>query len=273
MPTVHPDILSGTRGRKTAEGWELERVFVVEGVTGDGNAKVVNAVDEIDIPIGAGHPAKSTAYLRSIIPERVDGDKVQLRYLYNTVSRDPANPDGDQTNITYDSSVTQRETEKDINGNRIHLEYNYDFDNVSDIVLWFGDENNAPEGICTANEPVQIDAPQHTVNIVKRLLYSPAGFGEAYVGTVNASQWKTYPARTLKCTNIRGVSTDDGLTFITTFSFQYNPDTWDQHVTWTFPNGKKPTEAQIAEQIRNNNTKSYRIYRLYSERNFGSLPL
>ena len=79
------NIMDGLTAQKTAQGLEIDSIIIVRGLTGTGEEKLLNAMDESGIPIiGTGHPNRPTARLKSITPTPIDSDTVKLTLHYSS---------------------------------------------------------------------------------------------------------------------------------------------------------------------------------------------
>ncbi len=63
----------------------------------------------------------------------------------------------------------------------------------------------------------------------------------SYAGLVNSAAWRGYPPRTWLCLPITG-STRDGVWYRNTYSFAYNPETWDQYAVFKNVDGSIPPD-------------------------------
>ncbi len=61
----------------------------------------------------------------------------------------------------------------------------------------------------------------------------------SYAGLVNSVAWRNYPPRTWLCLPITG-GTQDGVWYRNTYSFSYNPQTWDQYAVFKNVDGTIP---------------------------------
>jgi hypothetical protein len=67
----------------------------------------------------------------------------------------------------------------------------------------------------------------------------PEALTLAYAGLVNSAVWRNYPPRTWLCLPITG-STHDGAWYRNTYSFAYNPETWDEYAVFRNVDGRIP---------------------------------
>jgi hypothetical protein len=244
MAVKYTDLIDGNSGKKTIDGWELTRTAVVTGVTGTGHAKILNAAAELP-DINAAHPSLSTCYLREIIPESVGSDTVKFRLIYSVPTPPRFQPQLDT--IEVGGTLSQVQTNKDREGNIISVSYTY----PSDYKL---DENLAGKTVQTSSLVGKL-APEHTITYSNLLFYNPQGLSENFVGTVNNGPWILAPsaaAGTWLCTGIVGRSNDGGLSYATTYTFQYRADTWKAVVVFIDPNtGVPPDDLVVDTGIKN----------------------
>lgn len=74
----------------------------------------------------------------------------------------------------------------------------------------------------------------------------PESLTVQYAGLVNAALWRNYPPRTWLCLPVSG-STQDGIWYRNTYSFSYNPQTWDEYAVFKNVDGTVP--SAIASSI------------------------
>jgi hypothetical protein len=104
---------------------------------------------------------------------------------------------------------------------------------------------------------VPILKPESNLTITKLLNFDPSDLADAYVGKLNAAGWNlkpTAPQGSWLCTGIVGISSDGGLTYPTTFSFQKktiigndyfsgNLEGWDVIAYYRGENGLPPEDC------------------------------
>jgi hypothetical protein len=267
MATVIEDLLDGHGARLTTDGYEFDRIAIVTGLTGDGHSRVCNAINDAGMPdIGDAHPAVATCLLRSIEFMEMGLDMVKLRLHY--AQKDPTSQSGfTDDSIQSGASVIQEQTNKDINGEEIVLNYTYPATyQRSPHEEEIGEETEAPP----QNPFVGKLVPQYTKSIQKLRDYDPDSEAMTYVGKINSSTWKSGAAKTWMCTGIVGDSVDGGENYRVTYSFQYNPRTWVGEVVFIRDDGKAPTDRD------ENSERSIDLgnpIELYETANFDSLGL
>jgi hypothetical protein len=69
--------------------------------------------------------------------------------------------------------------------------------------------------------------PQAQLTYIRGEGVNPESIATAYLGAVNSSTWRGYPARTWMFTDVEGESDTLGLTWMNRYTFSYNPLTWD----------------------------------------------
>lgn len=258
MATVEFDKMNGSNATLAATGWEAERIAFVYGVTGDGDEKLYNAVTDPAMPsIGDEHPAIQGCLLSRIKPEAIDTTTVKCTLEYRTVNGNWIPSTETPTQIEVGAGLAQKETNKDINGNDLVVSYTY---TEPQRARWGIQETEA----VNQGGRISVLRPEVTLSVVKKLAYSPESQAISYVGKTNISSWRGYPANTWLCTNITGRSSDGGVTYDATYSFQYRASGWDETYVFILPDGNPPdvTDANSSK------TSSF-----YSRINFGELGL
>ncbi len=239
MAVTYNDLIEGNTGKKTLDGWELNRMAVVTGVTGDGHAKIINAAAELP-GINTAHPSLSTCLLREIIPESIDSNTVKFRLIYSQAT--PARFQPQLNTIEVGGTLSQVQTNKDRDGNVISVSYEY----PSSYKL---DPNLQGKTVQTSSLVGKL-APEHTITFSRIEYSNPSPIAKGYVGTVNSMEWELDPGAapgTWLCTGIVGRSNDGGITFVVTYTFQYRPDTWSTVVQFIDPNTGVPPDDLIED--------------------------
>lgn len=95
-------------------------------------------------------------------------------------------------------------------------------------------------------------ANKSTRTYTVRLLYDPTPLNDAFTGRTNSATWKGYAAGVALCMGIRGKSDDGGFSYLTDFSFAFDPaDKWMVAARWVEPHSGRPpklTPGQVAGQ-------------------------
>lgn len=277
MTTVNYDMIQGASGTQDSKGWiRRERVAIVEGVTGVGDAKLDNAIAALTESIGDAHPTISGLYLREFTPEALSTTTVRVRMLYSRLDRVSENePPTDVGIVEIGGSLSQVETNKDHEDNLVELTYTYQ--DEEEYVQHHGEVPTDANGDAlitfpythTVSEPFSRLAPQYTLTVNLTQSTSPGSLASTYVGKVNNATYRGGAAQTWLCTSITGTSRDGGETYNCRFEFEYNPDTWNKELMYTFPrSGKFPDATQLASN--GNASKSVQIYPAV---NFSGLPV
>ena len=257
---VKLDLVEGHSVKKTTKGWEVDRIAIVTGMSGDGDARVINAMTVTGMPeILDVHPVESSVFLKEITLIELTNAEVKFKLTYRPPSTGSSSfvPDS----LEVGASVQQTETNKDKNDTEMHTSYIYKAGTKRsrhDTPLLVDD----PPVIAGAKVPIFL--PQNTYSIQKLESSSPKTKAMNYVGKINSSEFDGYPAKSLMCMAIVGRSNDGGSNYNVTYRFQYKANTWVQEVIFIKDDGKPayPTDA--------NSKKNYDIY---DEINFNSLGL
>jgi len=242
---THIDIIDGSRGRESRNGWEeVERVATVTGCTGSGQAKLANALSASGMPgIGSGHPAFANLALEERAPEAIGTDTVKVRLIYRR--SDPPSDPASGT-IEVGASLNQQQTDRDYAGDLITVTH-------ADIVQG---------GI------VNVLRPQVTITRTRKELSSPGAKAKTYVGKLNSGAWSLDPgasARQWLCTGITGRSDDNGASYEVTYTFQYDENAWWEKVVWIDPaTGRPPNPLDATGE---------KTVQLYDEVDFSQLQL
>jgi len=222
-------------------GWVAERVATVSGVEGDGHARLVNAVQHVDMPrMQSRHPTITWLRLEEKVPRAIAPDVVEVRLIYRPSS--PAS--GEDTLIAVGGSVSQVETNMDFNGDALFVE----------------------RGLTSKPEKqgvfVSVLRPEHTVTFTRTESSDPAAKSKVFVGKVNSSDWRGEPMGAWLCTELSGTSQDSGVSFVVTYGFAFRPIAgqnevgWDVTAVWIDP----VTGGPLPEPERGRELKRFRVY-------------
>ncbi len=248
------DLLAGAKAKQTRDGWTATRLAMVRGVTGSGSAKVFNAVMELftaeNITIGTPHPDIAGIEVDSIDPVAVTTSDINLRIEYAVPKRE----DSEELLIESGANSVQVQTNVDINGDLLEVEY-----------------PNAPPDEQIKVMLISVGRAHPIRTYTRRENFDPSDLADTYVDTVNANAIFGQPPKEWRCTSILGRSNDGGQTFETTYSFErkknpFNPP-WEETISWTdAATSTVPDDAfDFPESIRQ--------YEVYEARDWSELNL
>jgi len=248
MSSIHIDLVEGNLARETAEyGKEFDRIAIIEGLTGDADAKIYNAFSDLDsggYTMGAAHPELSSAKIRERIVESIDKDKVRVRLVYRQYAGGYGQTQTDTEEVG--ATVQQQETNLDKNGNVIHIAH-----------------NDTDYGKTTTKY-----VPKVTFQVTKEEGTSPIATAASYVGKINSNNGWQVSGDQYKwlCTGIIGRSNDGGSTYLVTYSFEYDPDNWRQTLF-------HPDEITGEIDPESTDGDGFETWDVYDTANFGALGL
>ncbi len=250
MATMHMDFIHGNpRGERDEKGWfMIERIARVTGLTGSGPDQLRTAMFVYGLPdFGSEHPTMAGMFVVRFIPKLTTKGVVDLRIVYERRA-EPDSPD--YAEIIVGSSIRQKETSLDIDGNTILGTY-------------------TPTGGAAENFAVTLSVfePHTTIRYSRREEGSPGKKSLEYTGSVNSGTWsldKDCAPRTWMCMGIAGSSRDGGKTYDVVYEFEYDPFTWSEEGIYRDSTGRKPNDVTPA-----NGT----VRREYPIANFDSLKL
>jgi hypothetical protein len=265
MATVKRDLLEGTRSSRDMLGLkEMDRIIIVGDISSTSfEAKELEAVSAAGLMPGDPHPNVDYIYLQNIEAQSLSNDVMKLVCQYSRITYSLERFDDDA--IEVGASLVSQELSLDKDGNEMTVQYKYPVGyqaNPQDTPLIATD-------YAVLNYDIQ---PVFTTKMIPQLVWSknkiehvsPEDEAAEYVGFVNSSSWRGYPARTWLCTRISGRSTDKGRHYNTIKEFQYNPDMWDLTATYIRSNGKA---------VPSPDADARKTFKIYGEKNFNSISL
>lgn len=211
---VVEDTASGGSLQESKDGFACTRRFIIHGIP-DGVDPSYTAMLEGKVPKRLDpHPSVPFIFCDSRNAQAVDGSKgiieVMCSYKRLTRASERGASGKSKPQIEIGSSVVTVSTNKDKEGAAMECTRRSNSDT-------------------TTNQPVlaQIQVPQTTLRATRKEEKSPHRKSIDNVGKVNSAPIFEGDERTWLCTRIEGRSDDGGESFIVTYEFQYNPDTWD----------------------------------------------
>lgn len=205
---VKIDIKKSARINYGANGYRVERVAVISGVTGNVDAQLYNALNDASMPdVGDVHPVISSIHLQEISVEPMGGGNYRAVMSYYD---GPLSSVG-SSNATANVSVTTatEEITTDINGNPLETDHGLVGSSLHRYPTF----------------KAEVERPRITFEFDYISLTFPQTEIDTYTGKVNSAIWNGYAIGTVFCTGV-SVSQQGGI-YKVRFTFAYNPDGWE----------------------------------------------
>lgn len=100
----------------------------------------------------------------------------------------------------------------------------------------------------------EVLAPVGVIRFTRRETNDGSRAQQTYLGKVNRNNFRRYPQKTLLCTSITADTDDGGQTYVITYEFQYNPETWIFTAVYTIDG------QPIPDPIEGTSIKDYDLY-------------
>lgn len=212
MATVTVDLMdNANRTELTEDGYQVDRVLLVTGITKTANDSVVyDAITDAGVPdLGDNHPTISDCPLKKITGTALSPTKARLVLTY---FRDDTESTSKADAIAVVTSTTTTEEQKtDKNGDEMETSYVV---TVTPFAWTTYDERFT----------AQIEKPRTRFEFTYKSATHPISDIKTYMGKINSVIWNTFPVKTILCSEIN--AEPEGDDFQVTFVFLYNPDTW-----------------------------------------------
>lgn len=208
--TATLDIIENTSISLDKDGYRVERIAIVEGVTGATNSeKIYNAINDVQLPnLGDAHPDIASITLNDIQGRVIDNQTVEVTLSY--YSDHGAATGSANATVRASSGTTEEETNTDIYSNRLHFYTN--FNTASGFTF--------DSGVFTA----EVQQPRLVIDFEYTSTTFPYDEIKQYMGKVNSIPWNGYPAKTILCTAIN--ANEEGDNYRVSFSFAHKKETW-----------------------------------------------
>ena len=223
--SIKEDLLLPAPLEWTNLGYKITRKFQVTGLAAySPTLRPIMAAAATDAVTGFTIPGVSTPH-----PDRPDALVESVRTLC-------AGADCFDVLCQYNWSLYPSTYLKSFNAGLVQVLRHYDAGNNLAAVTY------TPAG----GQPQTVVADLHRLILNATLSFhfletaDPESLTLAYAGMVNSATWRNYPPRTWLCLPISG-STQDGVWYRNTYSFAYNPETWDQYAVFKNDDGTIPT--------------------------------
>ncbi len=246
--TIAYDIVEGTGGRKTRTGWIIDRIATVYNITGvSASAVMLEAVAVLEndgVTINSSHPSLATAFLTDFEPGVQSADTFTVRLIYKEfpfgeeIIRVGATTSQVVTNRGFLVNQTTKTPAVALSDMQVKYTFPANYEGVNK-------ERYASKEFTTGVEgPLFI--PERTIVITRQEIITGAALSSLardFVGRTNDGAWDLAPGdgpNTWLCTGIEGISNDNGLTYVITYSFQFRQDEWNHTVIYMDPNTSRP---------------------------------
>lgn len=203
------DITDGSI-RLDKNGYRVDRVALVESVTGSASTRIYNAINDAALPnLGDAHPDISTITLNDISGDIIDPDTVRVVLSYY---KDSSTVTGSSNAESSASATTALEIVKtDILGADMSTEYNVNIPFQGPTVVYPTFE-------------AEVEKPRMTFSFSYTAASFPKTEIDSYLGKINSALWNSYAIGTVLCSGV--IADQRGDDYLVTFTFTYNPETW-----------------------------------------------
>lgn len=238
MAQIHAqDLLEEASVSNDSSGLKATRKFLVTGLSGEGSARLGEALDCPGIPRkGETHPNLNilvSAVNAVPAPGCAAAAHVIVQYEQASFQTQPPSETA-PVKWRYGSVTEEVETSRDKDGNDVYLE---------GPAKKYDDNGNVIQTVQIKKQPmkVSVQIPSPYFQAVRP---EPAPFNfqktVAYTGKVNASPWRGFPARTVLCLGIEVNEESDRCEV--SYQFKYREQTWDVTVICQNPFTNAPIE-------------------------------
>lgn len=192
--------------------------------------------DEHPIINPTQNPGFNPIYLASVVLEPKGHNKVYATLVYQrpNFQQQPIDDTGDGVIEVGATAVTLR-SEKDTTGTQITVQHDFSLSEKPEL------------GLQVQGGTVDVQVPQSVFRQQRHESAAPLAKSLQYVGRVNDAAIWTGAARTWLCTGITGRSENGGDSYLVTYEFQYNPETWDQTVIFIDSDTGRPPPGLVAD--------------------------
>lgn len=268
MAVIHESdtILGSSLTSNVTDGLKVTRRFIVKEIDGKPSAITVNALKTHGIPVpGEAHP-----------------DIVGM--FVETINVNPIAAKQCEVVVNYTPFVTEDEEEafnrKRISATVQSVDTNLFFDDDGKqkvmITKYKYPDSSTPATVKT-NPDIQVglvkkEVPSVVISI--DIIESEDPFTKIleFQGKTNSAPFAGGAKGTWLLSNVETETNDGGLTWVSQYQFQYNPETWIATVAYVNPETNKPP-ADVETNKSNGKLEALKKYRIYERIDFKKLGL
>ena len=198
------DIQENARISRDKNGYRVDRIAIVESVTGNADERLFNAINDAQLPdFGDAHPVITDIYLNDISADVIDPETVRVTLSYYD---DPDNSESGSATTRASGTTAIEEVKLDTSGNAMVTRY--------------------AKGAFTFEErfSAEVERPRVTFDFEYSSSSFPQSTIDTYLGKINSAIWNGYPIKTILCTAVN--VSQQGSEYSVTVSFAHNVDTW-----------------------------------------------
>jgi len=258
--SVIKDIAGKGSLTRTVDGFQVERVYIVDDVQGTPETRLYNAMATSGIPqYGDPHPILPDVLVTNISARLVSSktpNQVSVNVSYSIPDKEdtPADEDELASGVpVISAALVNEDTFLDVNGEFMRVVFTRQF----------------TQGIFRKtfhNAQVSVQRPQMRVTLTRTEPAIPKDTIAKFLGTVNAQPWSGFPEKTWLCSSID--VNDEKTGFEVGYSFIYKSETWRAEVTVGIP-------ADVIDDFPPDKTtgNGYGVFDVYHTEDFNLLGL
>jgi len=294
MATIKQDIIQGNGARLTAKGWEFERVFIASNFSSNGDARLIEAVQSLNIVYGDAHPAMSTAFATDFSPESMSSnDTVRVTVKYREYSQNYLIEIGTRKLMKPTTEYCPYRENNDTLPMLLYYKFPDDYeldDNIRGKTKAIGVKAKVqtyyPTLTITRTEFVSIGADTLSgygtgLKLTGQMLIDR---GKLYNGRLNQGHWNLRyddPMASWRC-EITSQSAEEGLAYRVRYSFEYDEDLWNFPATFKDPYTGEPVPdidtpcdrpSTLPVDWAGDDLMTSRIFPMFQVQNFSLLGL
>ena len=250
MSTPYPFLTKNARGsyNTAINGYTFTTFLLLKGVAGITDAELIfNALNDPAVPVKGSNlsgidPFLETCWLRDIGAEVIDQDNVRITLDWQQ------SPWG-VLQIDAGAQLSQIETNLDISGEPITLEYTYPSDYGGTTPS--AEEEALRDQTKEQGGSIVFQNPEHVRVYTVRQTLDPTDQAILFSGKTNDDLWQGGFAGTWLCTSITGTNDNSGIvagvatSWINRYEFQFRQDGWDPQVVYSDDLTGKPVPVKL----------------------------
>lgn len=230
VPDSAPSLSDGSAGIS------VTRSILVGELVSIGAGRIYEAIQACGVTRGDSLPGVPDVVCVERSATMLDTSTARVMLQYRIARPEDNIITGATGQVEISSIINERETEQDINGKQIVVEYT--FENVDDTTGEITEDLQRQIRTVTAPEA-------RTIETFTRIeADNPRDIIREYTGTVNKTKFLERAERTWFLT-INASSNDGGRTFSVRYAFEHRPETWDAEVVFLDrATGEPPTDIK-----------------------------
>lgn len=234
MSVVLKETIEASKVSKTRDGVSVTRHFTLTGLPMRADsAQLWAAINYPGVPIiGEIHPAIPGVTVQTIDTNGVKPNEISITVTYSKPAASNRPPQlGDQPQFSMSTYLVDAQTNFGAGGATAE---------GPDLLKVRRNAQDTVGQVAT----VSVLRPVRVLRFTVRQTFNAEAIADTFVGKINSNRYRRYDRHTILCSRIDSNSDDGQATFINTYEFQVDRETWDKTIVYTVDGAPIPNPVE-----------------------------